>query len=278
MTGHGSENRLRLIAASCRSTGRVASSFVGPVSVPEKTLEHWSSQYLNYRFKSKASLWWPAVGEDVNIAWLPRRPGKAVQLELKTTTVSASGYHDAMIDVRQLREYLQLPLSHQRFYAFPSPTWVGELKTAVAGHGISATELAYQRSGRQWWFAEWMVVMTAAEVARALHPRGQPGRPAPTQEDRALGSLRVLWHASQTKGALGISTPSPTAATATTPAEMARVLEPATPLRPSWMAPDRPAAGNGPADTRADPDLVRGRPRDASRSGTGRRAAAGQSG
>jgi hypothetical protein len=66
------------------------------VSVPEKTLEHWSSQYLTYRYRSKAALWWPASREDINVRWLPNRPGKAVQLELKTTTVVNPGLHDVL--------------------------------------------------------------------------------------------------------------------------------------------------------------------------------------
>lgn len=57
-----------------------------PVSVPEKTLEHWASMYVTYRFRSKASLWWPNPGEDINIRDFPKLPGKAVQLEVKTAT------------------------------------------------------------------------------------------------------------------------------------------------------------------------------------------------
>ncbi|WP_133787351.1 hypothetical protein [Kribbella sp. VKM Ac-2571] len=56
------------------------------------------------------------------------------------------------------------------------------LTEAAAQHGIVAAELAYQRSGRTWWFAEWMVVMPAADVADVLgpkfDPRVQPGRNA----------------------------------------------------------------------------------------------------
>lgn len=55
------------------------------VSVPEKTLEHWASQYIMYRYRAQASLWWPATGQDIDVSLLPAEPGKAVQLELKTT-------------------------------------------------------------------------------------------------------------------------------------------------------------------------------------------------
>ena len=61
------------------------------VSIPEKTLEHWASIYLTYRYHSHAALWWPAHGEDVNVGNLPPTPGKAVQLELKTTYLNSSG-------------------------------------------------------------------------------------------------------------------------------------------------------------------------------------------
>jgi hypothetical protein len=39
---------------------------------------------------------------------------------------------------------------------------------ATAG-GRAVTELGFARSGRNWWFADWMVVLTAGQVARVLH-------------------------------------------------------------------------------------------------------------
>jgi hypothetical protein len=56
----------------------------GRVFVPEKVLEHWAGQYVLYRYRSKVALWWPARGEDINVDWLPPRPGKGIQLEMKT--------------------------------------------------------------------------------------------------------------------------------------------------------------------------------------------------
>ncbi len=140
------------------------------VSVPEKTLEHWASQYITYRYRSQAALWWPTRGEDIDVGWLPARPGKAVQLELKTTTVVRPGVHDVMIDLGQLWEYRQRPLGHQPFYAFPSPDrdWDGDLAAAATAGGVAVTELAFARSGRGWWFADWMVVLTTAQVATVL--------------------------------------------------------------------------------------------------------------
>jgi len=140
------------------------------VSVPEKTLEHWSSQYITYRFRSLAAQWWPASGEDIDVRWLPARPGKAVQLELKTTTVARPGVHDVIVDLGQLWEYRQRPLGRQPFYAFPRPdsAWEGKLTAAALAHGRAITEIGFARSGPGWWFADWMVVLTAAQVAAVL--------------------------------------------------------------------------------------------------------------
>jgi hypothetical protein len=42
---------------------------MGPVSVPEKTLEHWSSQYLNSRYSTNVALWL-ALDAGVPAAWV----------------------------------------------------------------------------------------------------------------------------------------------------------------------------------------------------------------
>ena len=139
------------------------------VSIPEKTLEHWSSQYLTYRYLSKAALWWPARGEDIRVGWLPTRPGKIVQLELKTTTVISPTIHDVKIDLGQLWDYRRQPFGHQPFYVFPKPDWGGTLEAEAIAEGRAVTELGFTRSGPGWWFADWMVVLTAAEVAAVLH-------------------------------------------------------------------------------------------------------------
>jgi hypothetical protein len=139
-----------------------------PASVPEKTLEHWSSQYITYRYRSNVALWWPASGEDIDVQSLPQLPGKAVQLELKTTMPTSSGFHEVKVDLGQLWEYRQRPLGHQPFYVFPRPDWAGDLKAAAKAQRRDVTELAFSRSGRPWWFADWMVVLSAAEVATVL--------------------------------------------------------------------------------------------------------------
>lgn len=140
------------------------------VSVPEKTLEHWSSLYLTYRYRSQASLWWPTRGEDIDVQMLPMTPGKAVQLELKTTTPAGTGLHDVNVDLGQLWEYSHKPLGRQPFYAFPRPEWNGNLAALAREQQPrkEVTELAFRRSGAQWWFADWMIVLTTGQVANVL--------------------------------------------------------------------------------------------------------------
>lgn len=143
------------------------------VSVPEKTLEHWASIYLTYRYRSKASLWWPASGEDIYVGSLPAVPGKALQLELKTTTLNKKGdVHRVKIDLKQLDHYLALPHWQQPFYVFPMPRWTDTLKDATAAVGIATSEVGFSRvdaiSLKPWWFANWMVALPAAQVAKIL--------------------------------------------------------------------------------------------------------------
>jgi len=138
------------------------------VSVPEKTLEHWASLYLTYRYRSHASMWWPAKGVDIDVQRLPAQPGKAVQFELKSTVVSGVNYQDVVVNLGQLWDYYRLPLAMQPYYVFPWPNWAGDLGSAALAAGITPTELAFRRSGPGWWFADWMVVLTTAQVAGVL--------------------------------------------------------------------------------------------------------------
>ncbi|WP_216896595.1 hypothetical protein [Nocardia alni] len=140
------------------------------VSVPEKTFEHWVSQYILYRFRSKALLWWPAFGADVLTGGLPRRPGKAVSFELKTTTTTGGNpnRHHIDIDLGQLWNYVNHPLGLQPFYVFPIPNWSGSLDTFARRRGMHVTDLAFRRSGSNWWFANWTVAMPARDVAKVL--------------------------------------------------------------------------------------------------------------
>jgi hypothetical protein len=138
------------------------------VSVPEKTLEHWASLCVAYRYSSLAAQWWPVNGVDIDLQALPAQPGKAIQLELKTITPVGPGRHKVHVDLGQLWEYSQRPLVRQPFYAFPWPHWDGELAAAARADGQDATELAVQRSKTGWWFGDWMVVMTTQQVADVL--------------------------------------------------------------------------------------------------------------
>jgi len=142
------------------------------VSVPEKTLEHWASQYAMYRTRSQASLWWPATGQDIDVRMLPAEACKAVQLELKTTTPAGGGLQIVHIDVGQLWEYNQKPLGEQPFYAFPWPDWIGSLDVMARAQRPrrEVTELAFRRSGSGWWFGDWMVVLTTRQIANVLRP------------------------------------------------------------------------------------------------------------
>ena len=69
-------------------------------------MEHWCSQYVTYRYKAKSALWWPTTGADVDVRFLPHHPGKAFQIELKTTYFGV-GYHDVKVDLGQLLELLE---------------------------------------------------------------------------------------------------------------------------------------------------------------------------
>ncbi len=126
------------------------------VSLPEKTLEHWASIYLTYRYRSHAALWWPTFGEDIHVGYLSTNAGKAVQLELKTTTLSSNGaVHDVQIDLLQLANYRARPHHLRPFYVFPLPHWTGTLEAAATTAGYPSP--------------------TSASVARTATPPSRDG-------------------------------------------------------------------------------------------------------
>lgn len=146
-------------------------------SIPEKTLEHWSSLYLSSRFPH-AVLWWPTSGEDV-LADLPdvaaSGPGKTLALELKTTEVTRSG-HVLRIDAEQLERYLRPPSGPPLpiYYVFPLPPWTGALTSrsgATPGPvpGVSAAPPQWwrRRVGAPW-FGQWLYVMSARSLSLSL--------------------------------------------------------------------------------------------------------------
>lgn len=148
-------------------------------SIPEKTLEHWTSIYLSSRFPNGA-MWWPTSGEDV-LAELPRLaasgPGKTLALELKTTEANGSN-HVLWIDTRQLDRYLNPPFGPPLpvYYVFPLPHWAGPLAswsgtTPAAPGAMTAAPPAWWRRRVGWpWFGDWLYVMSAQSLSEALPP------------------------------------------------------------------------------------------------------------
>jgi hypothetical protein len=148
-------------------------------SIPEKTLEHWTSIYLSSRFPNGA-MWWPTSGEDV-LAELPRlaasAPGKTLALELKTTE-STGADHVLWIDTRQLDRYLNPPFGPPLpvYYVFPVPHWTGPLTswsgtTPAVPAGMAAAPPEWWRRRVGWpWFGDWLYVMSAQSLSAALPP------------------------------------------------------------------------------------------------------------
>jgi hypothetical protein len=177
----------------------------GSVAVPEKTLEHWSSQYIQAIYRTKAGLWWPATGQDIDFRGLPARPGKAVQLELKTLTIAGTSVYEVHVDLGQLWEYVHKPRGHQPFYAFPHPRpgWDGFLHDVAATEGQPATEAGFSRSGRGLWFAKWMVVLPPTVVASVL------GQELTQHGSRDRGTRRLLVRFDRGKASWGSGASDP---------------------------------------------------------------------
>lgn len=166
---------------------------MSPVAIPEKTLEHWCSQYLTYRYRSKLGLWWPTRGEDVSIdRWFAgeRGPGKAVQLEIKTCT-PAGDDQVVKVDLKQLDAYLSLPHAQRPFYVFPRPDWRGDFAAWALRQSVDPSDAAFKRSG-SWWFADWMGVLTAGNVARLVSAALKAHRATPgTRKPKHVALLTV---------------------------------------------------------------------------------------
>ncbi|WP_156409773.1 hypothetical protein [Nocardioides sp. Soil796] len=94
------------------------------------------------------------------------------------------------VDIGQLWEYLQRPFARQPYYVFPRPSWQGELRIAAQAAGVHEAEVAFSRSGAQWWFAEWMVVLTTAQVAAVLRAE----LAAWNRRDRGKKTVLVRFH------------------------------------------------------------------------------------
>lgn len=152
-------------------TGIACSSMVSVAVTGSRFCAAWTEAFRTH------SHWQAAF----DVGRLPNRPGKALQLELKATTVAGAALHDVLVDLGQLWEYHRLrSLGHQPFYAFPWPHWRGDLAEAAHAGGREVTELGFGRSGGRWWFANWMVLLTTAQVAAVLNTElmahGKPKR------------------------------------------------------------------------------------------------------
>lgn len=180
-------------------------------SVPEKTLEHWASIFLTYRYKSHAGQWWPTFGEDIAIAHLPSRPGKAIQLEMKTANFDPKypNTHRVQIDLPQLCAYQSSRLGLQPFYVFPTVSWDGSLANFLHSLNIDPTDHAFQRAGvaplggykgdATGWFGNWLNVATTNQVAKAIgHTTcggGCKGERTLVRYQRRAGRRpKVFWH------------------------------------------------------------------------------------
>lgn len=142
-----------------------------PGVLPEKTLEHWVSVYINYRYRSHASLWWPADGEDILVQQIPPKPGKFFALELKTASFDPSNPDRTYVtvDVNQLNNYLanRSPVA----YVFPIPHWPGLLKSQILPRPHRVPDLAFSRTGAPFYFQNWTRVLELADLATLLGAR-----------------------------------------------------------------------------------------------------------
>lgn len=169
-------------------------------SIPEKTLEHWISIYLTYRYKSYAGLWWPAFGEDIKVSHLPSHPGKLTLLEVKTANSSKSkpALHVVSVNKQQLAKYLAKPLYAQPFYVIVSPHWQGKFTDWCYKNNLDPTESAFRRAlhTQQGWFANWLMVLTALEVDRIINSSNKPNSATTAtllRVDTSANSRTLTW-------------------------------------------------------------------------------------
>ena len=96
----------------------------------------------------------------------PQAPGKAIQLELKTTTVVGER-HVVRVDLGRLWDYKERPPGQQPFYAFPRPRCRvhSSLRRSAQARKFPSR---FSRSGASWWFAEQMIVLTTNQVCAVL--------------------------------------------------------------------------------------------------------------
>lgn len=183
-------------------------------SIPEKTLEHWCSIHLSYRYRAKLRMWWPTAGEDIDVSGGPLVPGKRFWLELKTTEWNkTANRHDLSIDLDQLAAYGRNPVPD--FYVFPVPRWEGVLgkspKPLWAGK-LDPSDLAYESHSFDKWFPHWLYVVPGS-VLRGI-VGGLPSKPttkpsSTSKRKSAKKPKNVLRIAEATRGKLTWLIPAP---------------------------------------------------------------------
>lgn len=167
-------------------------------SIPEKTLEHWCSFHLNYRFRSHLQIWWPTFGAEIDALRIPGVSGKRVWVELKTVEWNpVASRHDLSIDLRQLDAYGAQTVPD--YYAFPVPPWSGVIgdATSVAWLGaLPKSLLAYQTRSREKWFADWMFVVQGHVLRRSLASQIAAYRSSGTGEMLRIAEVssgKLIW-------------------------------------------------------------------------------------
>lgn len=138
-------------------------------SLPEKTLEHWCSIHLTYRYRAKLLMWWPTMREDIAVRALRGVWGKQFWLELKTTEWNASARrHDLEINLGQLKAYGNHATPD--YYVFPTPPWNGVLGDRASRKWLKVERerLAYETHSDAQWFTQWTHVVPGAVLRRNL--------------------------------------------------------------------------------------------------------------
>lgn len=140
-------------------------------SFPEKTLEHWCSMHLSYRYRAKLLMWWPASDADIEVIKPKGGWGKRFWLELKTTEwkPGRNGRHELSIDLPQLAAYGAQSIPD--YYVFPIPPWEGILgePASLAWLDKPRERLAYGAQSDEKWFAEWTYVVPGRLLRKRLH-------------------------------------------------------------------------------------------------------------
>ncbi|MFW0182652.1 hypothetical protein ACN082_04005 [Rothia sp. CCM 9417] len=161
---------------------------------PEKTLEHWTSSYLRYRYKSKVSLWWPSFGQDIELASPRNLPGKSLNLEIKTSYMD-SRFFKIKIRYSQLISYISWNSpSFEPYYVFPLPIWPGRIEDYARVNLKNKSEFSYSRSGSMW-YPNWAWVIHS----RSLYNYLQKNQSLISQKDDEKTLVKGTWNSTKNK-------------------------------------------------------------------------------